>query len=126
MNFGYKSLQRSFNPQPFPFPFRAYAYEFIDHNFLTSYSTGFGQRGWVTEYLEQRDCDQNGCGSKPTCAILLCPWNFEKHFRAYFLCLADLASSFKFQSYLFKKTKKIKIKKVLIGQYLGVFGDRSG
>ena len=35
------------------------------------------QRGRV---LKHRADDQHGLGSKPTCAILLCPW--ERHFTA--------------------------------------------
>ena len=34
----------------------------------------------VVEWLERRDCDQHGLGSKPICVILLCPW--ERHFTA--------------------------------------------
>ena len=32
------------------------------------------------EWLKHRTDDQHGLGSKPTCAILLCPW--ERHFTA--------------------------------------------
>ena len=32
----------------------------------------------VVEWLKHRTDDQHGLGSKPTCAILLCPW--ERHF----------------------------------------------
>ena len=32
----------------------------------------------VVEWLEHHGCDQHGLGSKPTCTILLCPW--ERHF----------------------------------------------
>ena len=28
--------------------------------------------------IKGRDCDHDGLGSKPTCALLLCPW--ERHF----------------------------------------------
>ena len=38
--------------------------------------------GSVVERLERRDCDRQGLGSKPTCAILLCHW--ERHFTALF------------------------------------------
>ena len=34
--------------------------------------------GSVVEWLKHRTDDQHGLGSKPTCAILLCPW--ERHF----------------------------------------------
>ena len=34
----------------------------------------------VVEWLKRRARDQHGLGSKPTRAILLCPW--EKHFTA--------------------------------------------
>ena len=36
--------------------------------------------GSVVEWLKHRNDDQHGLGSKPTCAILLCPW--ERHFTA--------------------------------------------
>ena len=36
--------------------------------------------GSVVEWLKHRTDDQYGLGSKPTCAILLCPW--ERHFTA--------------------------------------------
>ena len=36
--------------------------------------------GSVVEWLKRRTDDQHGLGSKPTCAILLCPW--ERHFTA--------------------------------------------
>ena len=36
--------------------------------------------GSVVEWLKYRDDDQHGLGSKPTCAILLCP--SERHFKA--------------------------------------------
>ena len=38
------------------------------------------QVGSVVEWLTRRTDDQHGLGSKPTCAILLCPW--ERHFTA--------------------------------------------
>ena len=38
--------------------------------------------GSVVEWLERRDCDRHGLGSKSTRAILLCPW--ERHFTALF------------------------------------------
>ena len=34
----------------------------------------------MVERLERRDCDRRGLGSKPTRAILLCPW--KRHFLA--------------------------------------------
>ena len=34
----------------------------------------------MVEWLKHRTDDQHGLGSKPTCAILLCPW--ERHFAA--------------------------------------------
>ena len=39
-----------------------------------------GKDGSVVEWLKHRTDDQHGGGSKPTCAILLCPW--ERHFTA--------------------------------------------
>ena len=36
--------------------------------------------GSVVEWLKHRTDDRHGLGSKPTCAILLCPW--ERHFTA--------------------------------------------
>ena len=36
--------------------------------------------GSVVEWFKHRTDDQHGLGSKPTCAILLCPW--ERHFTA--------------------------------------------
>ena len=36
--------------------------------------------GSVVEWLKRRTRDQHGLGSKPTRAILLCPW--ERHFTA--------------------------------------------
>ena len=37
--------------------------------------------GSVVEWLKRRTRDQHGLGSKPTRAILLCPW--ERHFTAH-------------------------------------------
>ena len=34
----------------------------------------------MVEWLKHRTDDQHSLGSKPTCAILLCPW--ERHFAA--------------------------------------------
>ena len=39
-----------------------------------------GHVGSVVEWLKHRTDDQHGLGSKPTQAILLCPW--ERHFTA--------------------------------------------
>ena len=36
--------------------------------------------GSMVEWLKRRARDQHGLGSKPTCAILLCPW--ERYFTA--------------------------------------------
>ena len=36
--------------------------------------------GSVVERLKRRTYDQHGFGSKPTCAVLLCPW--KRHFAA--------------------------------------------
>ena len=36
--------------------------------------------GSIVEWLERRDCDRHGPGSKPTRAIVLCTW--ERHFTA--------------------------------------------
>ena len=36
--------------------------------------------GSVVEWLKRRYCDRHGLGSKPTRAILFCPW--ERHFTA--------------------------------------------
>ena len=39
-----------------------------------------GNVGSVVEWLKRRARDQHGLGSKPSRAILLCPW--ERHFKA--------------------------------------------
>ena len=39
------------------------------------------RRGSVVEWLKHWTDDQHGLGSKPTCAILLCPW--KRHFTAF-------------------------------------------
>ena len=44
------------------------------NNFVTK------QAGSVVEWLKCCDCNRHGLGSKPTCAILFCPW--ERHFAA--------------------------------------------
>ena len=36
----------------------------------------------MVKWLKHQTDDQHGLGSKPTCAILLCPW--ERHFTALF------------------------------------------
>ena len=36
----------------------------------------------MVEWLKHHAHDQHGLGSKPTCAILLCPW--ERHFTELF------------------------------------------
>ena len=46
---------------------------------LQEYNHVFGS---VVEWLKHRTDDQHGLGSKPTCAILLCPG--ERHFTAHF------------------------------------------
>ena len=45
----------------------------------------------MVEWLERRDCDRHGLGSKPTRAIPLCPW--ERHLTAVFL-LGGLGKQF--------------------------------
>ena len=47
--------------------------------------------GSVVEWLKHRTDDQHGLGSKPTCAILLSPW--ERHFTALSL-LGGLGKQF--------------------------------
>ena len=47
--------------------------------------------GSVVEWLKRRTDDQHGLGSKPTCAILLCPWETLR----LFPCLVVLTSSSK-------------------------------
>ena len=56
----------------------------------------------MVEWLERCDYDPQGLGSKPTRAILLCPW--ERQFMALFPACWS-ASSFKFRSYLLKIEK---------------------
>ena len=53
--------------------------------------------GSVIEWLECRNCDQHGLNSKPTGAILLCPWE-RVDFTALSPGFGVLASSFKSQS----------------------------
>ena len=36
----------------------------------------------MIEWLKRQDCNRHGLDSKPTRAVLLCPW--EKHFTALF------------------------------------------
>ena len=54
--------------------------------------------GSVVEWLKRRARVQHSLDSKPTRAILLCPW--ERHFSALSL-LVILASSFKLKSYIY-------------------------
>ena len=51
--------------------------------------------GSMAEWLERRACDQYSLGSKPTCAIFFCLLYDT------IPCLVVLASSSKFQSYLY-------------------------
>ena len=72
----------------------------------------------MVEWLENWDCDRHGLGPKPTCTILLCPW--ERHFMVLssaWSSLIMLASSSKFQSYLCKTIEQ---------QYLGISRSKSG
>ena len=55
----------------------------------------------MVKWLKHCDGDQHGLNSKPTHAILLCPW--ERH--SILPCLVVLASSSKSQSYLNKNKK---------------------
>ena len=62
--------------------------EFIKFKMLKSTQTDFTVIlvltkvvGSVVEWLKRRARDQHGLGTKPTCAILLCPW--ERHFTAH-------------------------------------------
>ena len=50
--------------------------------FLVTYGHWNVPLGSVVEWLERRAREQHGLGSKPTRAILLCPW--ERHFTAHF------------------------------------------
>ena len=43
--------------------------------------SNFKHVGSVVEWLKRRARYQHGLGSKPTCSILLCPW--ERHFTAH-------------------------------------------
>ena len=72
--------------------------------------------GSVVEWLKRRARDQHGLGSKPTRAILLCPWerHFTAHSPAWWSWQADLSYS------------KIPIKITSGQQYLGISGSRSG
>ena len=53
----------------------------------------------VVEWLERRDCDQHGLGSKPTRHSVV---SLEKTLNHTFPCLAVLESSSRIQSYLYK------------------------
>ena len=55
--------------------------------------------GSVVEWLKRRAYDQHDPGSKPTRAILLCPW--EKHCTALSPACWPWQSSSKLQSYLY-------------------------
>ena len=57
----------------------------------------------MLEWLERRNYDLHGLGSKLLRAIQSYPW--ERHLTIFF-CLVVLASSSKFQSYPYKKLKK--------------------
>ena len=71
-----------------------------------------------------RDCEGHDFGLKPTRAILLWPW--ERNFRN-FPCLAVLASSSKFHSYLHKtKNSNKKFQPNSKQQYHGITGSKSG
>ena len=70
----------------------------------------------MVEWLNRRDRDRHGLGSKPTRAILLRPWG--KTLYGTFPCMVVLASSFKLKSY-------ISIKISSGQQYLGISGSRS-
>ena len=56
------------------------------HKDLVKIKTGVEKRTLkcsVVDWLKHRIVDQHGLGSKPTRAILLCPW--ERHFTAHSL-----------------------------------------
>ena len=70
--------------------------EFIKNCFeLLTRRVFIEKKGAVKQWLKHRTDDQHGLGSKPTCAILLCPW--KRHFTALFPCLVVLTSSSKLQ-----------------------------
>ena len=70
----------------------------------------------LIEWLKRRARDQHGLGSKPTLAILLCPWerHFTAHSPAWWFWQAVLNSS------------HISIKTTSGQQYLGISGSRLG
>ena len=69
-----------------------------------------------------RNCDRHSFGSKPTRAILLCPW--ERHFTALSPACRSWQAVLNF-SHISKKTKK-QNKIISNGwQCLGIFGSRS-
>ena len=73
--------------------------------------------GSVVEWLKRRDCDQHGFGSKPTRAILLCPW--KRHFTTL-TTLSPVWSSW--QAVLnFSHISEVSSEQ----QDLGIFGSRS-
>ena len=51
--------------------------------------------GSMVEWLKHQTDDQHGLSSKPTCTILLCPW--EKTLYSTFPCLVVLTSNSKLQ-----------------------------
>ena len=57
---------------------------------LQEYNHVFGS---VVEWLKHRTDDQHGLGSKPTCAILLCPWENHDTLR-HFPLLGGLGKQF--------------------------------
>ena len=67
--------------------------------------------GSVVECSKRRDCDKHSLGLKPTCTILLFPW--ERHLTTLSPVLAVLASTT--IQYLANRQ-----------QYLGTSGSRSG
>ena len=52
----------------------------VNQNHILIIFISVGLVGSVVEWLKHRTDDQHGLGSKPTYAILLCPW--ERHFTA--------------------------------------------
>ena len=55
-----------------------YFYDICIHSMLFIGYVSMYLVGSVVEWIKHRTDDQHGLGSKPTCAILLCPW--ERHF----------------------------------------------
>ena len=81
--------------------------------------------GSVVEWLKRQAHDQHGLASKPTHAILLCPW--ERHFMAlspaWWSCQAILNYSHTSIKLQVLNYSHISIK---LQQYLGISGSRSG